>query len=110
DQRGRGCGVAARWHMENLFAISDANAMKDFVAACDISDAVRDARRTVNVTVGFELPNDGAIACGQTIEIAIIRANQNFVADDHWRGFDLALGLECPERFAITGIDGVECA
>ena len=68
--------------MENLFPVRDANRAKQFVAAGDEGQAVTDPGSRMDWSIRFELPLQGTVTCRKTIEMFVVRADQNPIADD----------------------------
>jgi hypothetical protein len=62
----------------------------------------------MDVVVGGELPQKLAMTCGQTVEIAIVRPDQDPVTRDYRRRLDLPLGSEGPQRLAVHRLNRVE--
>ena len=44
----------------------------------------------------------------ERIEVLVVGPNEDSAARDHWRGDDVALGLEAPEQRAILGFERID--
>lgn len=82
QDRDRSARVADAREARDFFAVADADAVKDFVTAAKIGDAVYDAGRAVDVILGLELPERLAGARFKTIERTVVRPDQHAVSDN----------------------------
>src|ERR1035437_3206949 len=96
DAHGGCAGIAAGGKLHRLLAVGDAYAVKDLVATGHPRDAGGNGGRGVHVAGGFGFPQQLAVALGERVEVAVVRADQDPVAHNHGRRFDLRFGGEGP--------------
>src|ERR1035441_8499845 len=80
DAHGGGAGITAGGELHRFAAVSDAYAVKDFVAAGHPRDTAGDGGCGVHVAGGLCLPQQLAVAAGERVEVAIVGADQHPVA------------------------------
>ncbi len=76
-------GVRAEAGLDDLAPVADADAMEHLVAPGEVRDAVGDGRRSVDVIVGLQLPEERTILDCQRVQVPVVGADQDAVAGNH---------------------------
>ena len=105
----RGDAVRPQLDRAGLLTVANVDHAQKAVAAGDKRMVPGHRRRCVHAPFGQMLPDHRPVLGSQTVQVPVVGAEQNVIADDRRRRNDLALGLErAPLLFAIPGAHGVE--